>query len=298
MEASGLEAAPTIRTALATAKGRPRLAMIQTLGTLRDTKSVADITKFTTDTDRDTRIAALDALGNIGDPSAVTILLGAVEKAQEPWEHVKACEDSLLLAKRLMEAGDSANATKIYQALSTSTATANDKHVQIAAIQGAALAKADVASLMAALKSEDFQVRESVLQAIATTPGPAATKAVCDILAAATTAADRANFLGVLATRKDPTAVPAVLVQLKDQDDQVRTAAANALAAIGGQQATTALLALLNSTNAKDQQTASAALKNLQGKEGDAAIALAASKAQDAGSPGQPHHGPGLAPGR
>ena len=283
LEKIGPDSAPTIQKALATAKGRPRLAFIQTLGTLRDSKSVADIAKFAADTDRDTRIAALDALGNIGDASSVPVLLGAVEKADERWEHIKACEDCLLLAKRLMEAGDAASATKVYQALATSKATQEDSHVQIAAVQGAALAKGDVASLMAALKSNDYQVRESVLEAIASTPGPAATKIVCDILASATTPADRANFIGVLATRKDPTAVPAVLAQLKDQDEQVRSAAANALAAIGGQQATTALLAMVNSANPRDQQTASSALRNLQSKEGDAAIAVAFAKAQDAG---------------
>lgn len=281
MLAFGPEAAPTVRAALPAAKGRPRLAFIQALGTMRDSKSVADIAKFVGDTDRDTRIAALDALANIGDPSSVSVLLGAVEKADEQWEHVKACEDSLKLAERLMAAGDAANAAKIYQALATSKATADDKHVQIAALQGAALAKGDVASLMEALKSPDSQVREAVLQTISTTPGPAATKVICDLLASAANPTDRVGFLGMLGSRKDAAAVPAVLAQLKGQDDQVRPAAANALAAIGGKEATAALLAMLASATAKDQQLASSALKNLQGKDGDASIAAAVAKTAD-----------------
>jgi HEAT repeat protein len=284
MTAFGPDSLPTIRAALPTAKGRIRLALVQTLGTMRDAKSVADIAKLAADNDADTRIAVYDALGNIGDASASTVLLNAVAKAEKnSWEHTKACEDSLQLAQRLVETGDTASAAKVYQALATSPATADDHHVQIAAVQGAALAKGDIASLMEALKSPDFQVRESVLQTIATTPGPAATKVVCDLLAAATTPTDRVNFLNILAKRKDPTAATAILAQLRDQDDQIRTTAANTLAAVGGAQATSALLAMLNSGQAKDQQLASSALKNLEGKEGDAAIAAAATKATDAG---------------
>jgi HEAT repeat protein len=69
------------------------------------------------DTERDARIAALDALGNIGDAAAVGALLGAAQSAKEQWEKTKACEDSLLAAKRLVEAGDKKTAATIYKTL-------------------------------------------------------------------------------------------------------------------------------------------------------------------------------------
>jgi HEAT repeat protein len=279
----GPAASPAILAALPASKGRPRMAIVQTLGSLRDAKAVPEILEIAADKDRDMRVTAMDALANIGDAAAMPVLLAAVAKAptDETFEHIKACEDSLLLAKRLIESGDSANAAKIYTTLAQSPATANERHVRIAAVQGAAMAKGDVASLVAALKSDDFQIRESTLDAITNMPGPVATKIVTDLLGQAGTPAEKVGFLNVLGTRKDATALPAVVAQLKNDDDQVRSAAANAAAAIGGKEATAALLAMLGSTNAKDQQIASGALRNLSGKEGDAAVATAYAKATD-----------------
>ena len=282
MQAYGPGSLPTIREALGSAKGRPRLAIIQTLGVMRDAKSVEAIKPALADPQSDMRIAAMDALGNIGDASASEALLGAVAKAKD-YEHTKACDDCLQLAKRLMESGDLAGAAKIYKTLAASPTIANDRHVQIAAAQGASLATGDVAGLVAAMKSNDPQLRETALEMMASMTGPAATKVLVDALAQAPTPADKITFLDILGSRRDAAVLPAVLAQLKSADDTVRLAAARAVASIGGQQATTALVAMLSSTNARDQQAAAEALKNLPaGKETDAAVALAIPKAASA----------------
>jgi HEAT repeat protein len=283
LESYGPEALPTVRAALATTKGRPHMAIIQTLGMLRDSKSVDAIKPDLAAADRDMRIAAMDALANIGDASSGDAMLKAVEKT-ENWEHTRACDDCLQLAKRLAEAGDSVGATKVYSVLAAKVANIEtDKHVQMAATQGQALAGGDTTALLNALKSQDLQVREAAMQALTTMPGAAATKTVVTLLAQASTPSEKNRFLSILGSRKDATALPAVLPLLKDTDESVKSNAASTVSVIGGPQATTALVGMLGSTNAKDQQIAADALKNVTGKDVDAAVAALYPKATDAG---------------
>jgi hypothetical protein len=104
------------RKALPAAKGKRRLTAVQALGVLRDAVSVEALKKAAGDEDRDTRLAALWGLANIGDAGSADLVLKAGD-APAGWERIKATQACLLMAERLLAAGKKAEAAKIYRRL-------------------------------------------------------------------------------------------------------------------------------------------------------------------------------------
>lgn len=111
--AGGDGAAEQLRDALAGAKGKCRLTVIQNLGVVRDHKSVDALKQAVGDEDRDIRLAAAWGLANIGDPGSVDVLLKEAD-VQDPYERIKAAQACLLLAENLLAAGKKKDAMKIY----------------------------------------------------------------------------------------------------------------------------------------------------------------------------------------
>jgi HEAT repeat protein len=277
--------AETLAAALPAAKGgKPKMQLIQALGILRDAKSAPAIVKIAAgDTDRDTRIAAMDALGNIGDKAAMDMLLKAALVDGEAWEQTRARHNSLLLAQRLLEAGDKTSAAAIYKTLWTSPAMASERHVRIAALEGLAASTGDMTEVLSAMKADDFQIRSAALQAAAAAPGAAATKVILDALGNAKTPFERASLVMMLGNRHDPTALPVLLKMFKDPDEAVKMSAGNAMAVLGGPEATTTLIDQVNSSQGRDRDIAADALKRIPGKDVNGAVAAAMTKATDAG---------------
>jgi hypothetical protein len=111
--AGGDGTAEQLRDALAGAKGKCRLTVIQNLGVVRDHKSVDALKQAVGDEDRDIRLAAAWGLANIGDPGSVDVLLKEAD-VQDPYERIKAAQACLLLAENLLAAGKKKDAMKIY----------------------------------------------------------------------------------------------------------------------------------------------------------------------------------------
>jgi HEAT repeat protein len=129
-------AAEQFRTALAKVEGGQRLTVVQALGVLRDSKSAADLRKLI-DRDRDTRLAALWALGNMGDAGSVDVLLKAAD-VKVPHERIKATQACLLLAERLRAAGRDGDARRVLQHLKDTRTEDAEKYVREAAERGLA----------------------------------------------------------------------------------------------------------------------------------------------------------------
>lgn len=142
LTAIGDEAAiAALRDALPAAKGSHRVGIIEALGRLRDQAAAKPILKAAGDEDRDTRLAALYALANIGDPAAIGTVEAAV-KAETPYQRTQAVEACLLLARRLAERDRTREAKALYQHLLATCTADHEKHVRHAAQQGLdALAK-------------------------------------------------------------------------------------------------------------------------------------------------------------
>jgi HEAT repeat protein len=132
-------AAEQFRGALPRAEGKTRLAIVHALGTLRDREAAEALRKVAADKDRDTRLTALWALANIGDAGSADLLIKA--SGGEGYERVKATSACLLLAERLLAAGQKAEAVRIYTHLRDSRTEESEKYVKDAAERGLAAAK-------------------------------------------------------------------------------------------------------------------------------------------------------------
>jgi HEAT repeat protein len=120
-------------------KGKARLTIIHGLGTLRDREAVKGLKELAGDSDREVRLVALWALANIGDPGSVEMLIKA--SGGEGYERTKAAGSCLLLADRLLAAGNKAEAVRIYTHLRDSRTGESEKYFREAAIRGLSAAK-------------------------------------------------------------------------------------------------------------------------------------------------------------
>ncbi len=132
-------AAEQLRDALAGAKGKCRLTVIQNLGVIRDRKSVDALKQALGDEDRDIRLAAAWGLANIGDPGSVDVVLMAAD-VQDPYERIKAAQACLLLAENLVAVGRKKDAMKIYAHLRDTRTDAAERYLREVA-EGAPAAK-------------------------------------------------------------------------------------------------------------------------------------------------------------
>ncbi|HEY3319171.1 MAG TPA: HEAT repeat domain-containing protein [Planctomycetota bacterium] len=265
--------ADCFRSVLGTSQGKNRLTVIQALGRLRDLKAVDAIKKLTADADPVTRLSACDAVANIGDASAIDDVQKAGDSAKDN-DRVKITDALLTLASRLAEAGKKKEAEGIYAKLWDSRSAPEERQLRIAALQGLAETRGELSDVLAAMKTNDIQIRAVALRIAASMPGEAVT-AKCVAALEKAPAADKPDLLSILGARGDPTAIPAVLAQLKDADAKVRSAAMQAASAIGGKGPAEALVAIIGAKDEKDRDAAVAALGAMKGKDVSAIVAAA-----------------------
>jgi HEAT repeat protein len=111
-----LGGAAPLREALAGANGKCRLAIIQSLGDLRDTASAAPLRSALGDNEADVRLTAAKALARIGDAQAIEPMLKLSNMASD-WERTKATGACIELAETLIANGRASDARKIYTAI-------------------------------------------------------------------------------------------------------------------------------------------------------------------------------------
>lgn len=127
-------AAEQFRQALPKSKGKPRVAIIQGLGVLKDPAAAPDLRKLAADEDRDTRLTALWALANTGDAQSADLLTKAADTAQG-YERVQANKSLLLLADTLFAAGKKDEAVKIYRHLRDTRTDPAERYLREAAAE-------------------------------------------------------------------------------------------------------------------------------------------------------------------
>ncbi len=133
-------AAEQFRAALPQVKGKCRLNVIQGLGAVRDAQSVDGLKPALGDPDREVRLAAGWGLAQIGDASSVDVLLKAAE-VEPGWERIQATKHCLVLAEKLLAAGQKAEATKLYSRLRDTRQQPSEAYVRQAAEKALAEAK-------------------------------------------------------------------------------------------------------------------------------------------------------------
>jgi hypothetical protein len=130
--AIGDGAAEQLRDAMPKAGGKCRLTIVQNLGVVRDTRSVPALRQVRlrrSDEDRELRLAAVWGLANIGDSGSVDILLRAAD-TKDTYERTKATKACLLLAEKLLAAGEKNQAAKIYAHLRDTRNDSAEKYIR------------------------------------------------------------------------------------------------------------------------------------------------------------------------
>jgi len=270
-----------LRAALGNLKGRPLVAVIQSIGRRRDAKAIDDLAKLLGGADVDAASAAARALGRIGGPEAAKALQQTLARA--PAAVRPAVGDGLVaLADALLLAGKRDEAAPIYDALRKADLP---RQIRGAATRGAVLARgaAGVPLLLAQLKGNEKEMVRIALRLARELPGTGVTKA----LAAEPSKlppARRILLIQALGDRRDAAALPAILEAAKGGDVLVRVAALRVLPQIGD---ASVVPVLLDAATDREAQVARAAQAGLAGfpstKEVDAAL-LAMTAKGDAGT--------------
>ncbi len=219
-----------LREALPLLKGRNLTGAINTLGIRGDTESVGSLAELTNSPDKETALAALNALGRIGSPESAKVLSGIPADGplgQARSETLLTCAD--LIAKRRAPK----DAVKIYRDL---TDAKQPLTVRVGASMG--LARSDkakaVETVLTLLKSKERPMVIAGCQLVRELDkgNPEATRAWAGALPSLEPEL-QAFLVTALGERGDKTAREAVTEMLKSPDESVRLAAIRALGPLG-----------------------------------------------------------------
>lgn len=122
-------ATDALLSALPKARGRCRLGIVDALAALAEPKAAPALKQALADDDPEVRLAAGDGLSKLGDAGAVGLLIKAAD-AEPGWERVRATKHCLVLAEKLLAAGNKAAAVKIYTHLRDSRKDPTERYVR------------------------------------------------------------------------------------------------------------------------------------------------------------------------
>lgn len=266
----GREAGAALRDALAHTGGVRRTGLINSLGVRRDAEAVEALAALLADSDPAQAEAAAHALGRIATPAAMDALAQASRTTTGP-VFAAVIDASLRGADTLLRNGDVARAAGIYE---TVYLTPLPSPMRIPALIGY-VTHAGAQGRKAALRellSDDPRMRAAAAGLLLKAKAPEVTGELVELLRVAPEER-RAAIVGILGTRSDRTALPAVLNAASEKSEAVRVAAFQALGRLGDS-TVVPLLAETAGTDASApvRDAARASLASLPTVDVDAAI--------------------------
>jgi len=266
----GPAADAALRDALGKVQGRMLVGVINSIGVRADAAAVDGLAAKLTAPDVAVASAAAVALGRIGGDAAIKALQPALGTTSGATRSAVA-QGCVLAAEKLIAAGNSAEAAKLYDAV---RATDLPKQRILEATRGAILARGDAGLplLLETLRSPDKAVFAIGLNAARELPG----RAVTEALAAELTrmSADRQGpLLLALAERSDAAALPAVFAAAKSQSKSLRLVAIEVMARTRAAACVPALLEVLAESDAESATAARSALLRMPSRMVDDQLA-------------------------
>jgi HEAT repeat protein/beta-lactamase regulating signal transducer with metallopeptidase domain len=218
-----------------------RLAAAQALGDLGDARAVAALGSAVADDDLNVRKAAVRALGELQDPRGVSALSEALRTDADP-------EVRAMAAWALGQIEDVRGVPALGTALREDRAPAVRRQAAWALGQ---IEHADgVPALSAGLNDADLEVRRQVVWALGQIETPAAVEPLATVVRSDADARTRSQAAWALGQIEDARAVPALTAALRqDREDDVRKQAAWALGQIESGDAADALGAALRDSS-------------------------------------------------
>ncbi len=222
-----------LRNALPAAPDCVKPGLMGSLAARKDTESVDAIAKLLGSSDKAVIKGALDSLGKIATPQALTALAKATVTDDLKPKHV----ESLILCAATL--GDKAALHKVFGDCPCDV----QKSAALVALVKFNDTKA-AGMVVEAVNAKPSRLREGAMQIIVSVPSDSLTKAVLAGLPKMTPAT-RAHVIELLGKRGDKSALPTLVKTCTtDKDDAVRVAAGKALAELGGIEQVKMLLSL------------------------------------------------------
>jgi HEAT repeat protein len=247
---------------LATHRGETRVQIIVTLGDRRVPQAVKPLGPLARDTDRNTREAAMGALGKIASPDALSLLASF---RRDPDAEIARLAALASLAAADTAALNRANdvSASIYEEL---LASSQPLYVRRAAFEGLLRTDADGGGqrALSILRGSETALKPSALFHVRTLRDESASKVFAAELSRLS-AAERVLLIDSLAARNDAAAREAIVAQTQAQDETVRQAAVVALVQVGDATVVPALAAALAESAPSQQQAIEMALASLKG---------------------------------
>ncbi len=263
-------AAKALRAALATTKNFPLIGVINSEGDRGDAEAVGALKAFSTNTDPLVAEAAISALGKIGTANALAALRAL------PASNLPAARATLHIAEHFAATGKTAEATKIYDGLTTES---KPPQIRGEALRGLSVLQSPHATpvAIAFLKSTDPYLEEVGARTTGSMSDPQTTKTVLGLYPSLPPA-PQAVLLTAWGERKEMAAASVVETSLQSADPQVRGAAILALSRIGGGKAVPTLVNIARKGEGEDRRIARESLESMPGTEAEQAILQTALK--------------------
>jgi len=268
-------AADALARALPDSKGKNLATLIRACGVLRVKAAAKVILPHASSEDATVRRLALYALANLGDPSAGDVLAKAA-MVESKVERAHATSLYLLFARRLAENGKKDACVRICRDLIKGRTDPRENNVVANALTTLVevLGGDAVPDVLAALDTQDDQLRAAALRIAQDVPGAKVTAALIQKAKDAPPAA-RAEILMALGRRGDAAAAAVVLDGLKDPEKAVRLAAVEAAGRFQTAAGVAALLEALKTDQADERKAVQSVLARMPGKEVSVAAAAA-----------------------
>lgn len=243
----GPAAARALLKALDPSPASVRPALIKALGELRGHGAVKKLLPYAESPDPDTRMTALFALADIGDPAAGPVLERS-RAAVSPFERSQAPSLYLRYARRLTETGRTTRGLAMARSALAHYTAPEESHLaaQALSLLVDVLGVKALPDLLAAMDAGGRKLRGAALELAAAIPGSAATAAWIEKAGSSAPEA-RADIIVMLGRRGDTEALPFVRMSLGDGEKAVRAAAIPAAARLGGEASLADLFALVDS---------------------------------------------------
>lgn len=253
-----------LRRALPKITGKERIGIINTLGLRGDYRSVPSMGTFVYNSDSETAIAAVAALGQIAGPQATDVLAQAKDKTGGKLR-LLVLDAYLKCADELVARGEQAQALGIYEQL---YASGESKPIRSAALRGMVTSTPEkaVGIVVDVLKGDDQTMQAVAIGLVREIPGTEITEAVAAELPNLSVAG-QIQLLSALADRGDSAALPAVFTAAGAREESVRIAALKALASFGEASTVVLLAQRAAATKGAEREAARESLYRLRSSE-------------------------------
>lgn len=227
---SSPEAGQALRDALTKASPIVQIRIINLLGDRRDALSVGKLGELVFGSDNRVAEAAVSAVGKIGGPETMEILVKA--RAEGGSDLRLAATDAYLrCAENLVNEDKTEQASVIYEELAGEEET---PIIRSAAIKGLADigGRGTVKIVVAALRDKARLIRSTAIGCVRTMQGEGVTELFASELSKKSPA-EQVLLIGALTDRGDPAALPAIIELSISMDSEVREAALHAVGKLG-----------------------------------------------------------------